>query len=180
MSRAAPRAAEAPKAVEAPKAPNAAKAAKAVGLDLGARRIGVAVSDASGSMAFPRAAIARGGGHDADYLAVAEVVGEVGAEVVVVGLPLSLDGSEGPAAKAARAEARELEAFLVGRARTATRTTEHGGGPLPVRVELFDERFTTVDADAALGAAGHDGRARRRRVDSAAATVLLQSWLDSR
>ncbi|MGH9088472.1 MAG: Holliday junction resolvase RuvX, partial [Acidimicrobiales bacterium] len=85
-----------------------------------------------------------------------------GAVVVVVGLPLSLDGSEGPAARRAAEEAEEL----------ARRLSERG-----VRVETFDERFTTVTADAALVAAGRRPPDRRRTVDSAAATVLLEAWL---
>lgn len=80
--------------------------------------------------------------------------------MVVVGLPLSLDGSEGPAARAARAEARALAAEL------------------PVPVVLHDERLTTVEAHRLLAEAGLDERARRRVVDRAAAAVLLQAWLD--
>jgi putative Holliday junction resolvase len=80
--------------------------------------------------------------------------------VVVVGLPLSLDGSEGAAAQSARAEAEELAAALPG-----------------IRVETFDERLTTVTATGQLREAGKRGTAQRRSVDSAAATVLLQAWL---
>ncbi|MEL7210654.1 MAG: Holliday junction resolvase RuvX, partial [Actinomycetota bacterium] len=76
--------------------------------------------------------------------------------------PLSLDGSDGPAATAYRAEAGRL------------------GDHLPVPVETYDERFTTVTAERQLQAAGVDGRARRRIVDKVAAAVLLQAWLDAR
>ncbi len=138
---------------------------RAVAVDLGSRRIGVAVSDAAGSLAFPRPHIARHGDRTLDHRAIAEVVDEVGAQVVVVGLPLSLDGSRGPAARAAEEEAVQLATSLEGRG---------------VRVETADERFTTVAAEAALGVTGADARQRRMRVDSAAATVLLQSWLDAR
>lgn len=116
-------------------------------------------------MAFPRQTIVRSADRGDDHRAVAEVVDEVGAEVVVVGLPLSLDGSRGPAARQAAEEARELADLLAGRG---------------VRVETHDERFTTVTADAALAAAGKRGHERRRSVDGAAATVLLESWLASR
>lgn len=138
---------------------------KAVAVDLGSRRIGVAVSDADGTMAFPRPCIERGGDPAADRRAVAALVTEEGAEVLVVGLPLTLDGRHGVAARAAREEAAALAALL------------EGSG---VRVEPFDERLTTVSAEAALGEAGKRGRARRRSLDSAAATVLLQAWLDAR
>ena len=138
---------------------------KAVAVDLGSRRIGVAVSDAAGSLAFPRPCIARHDDRAADHRAIAAVVDEVGAGVVVVGLPLSLDGSRGPAARAVEEEAAALTKSLEGRG---------------VRVETFDERFTTVAAQSALASAGTRGRHRRMRVDSAAATVLLQSWLEAR
>ena len=94
--------------------------------------------------------------------AIADVVAEIDAAVVVVGLPLSLDGREGPAAQAARAAVDELAAAVT------------------VPVETFDERLTTVSAEAALAEAGKRGPARRQSVDSAAATVLLQAWLASR
>lgn len=138
---------------------------KAVGVDLGSRRIGIAVSDATGTLAFPRPFVERHKERALDHQAIAAVVEEVGAAVVVVGLPLSLDGSRGPAARAAEEEAEALAAVLA----------MYG-----VRVETFDERLTTVTAEVALGSAGAGGRQRRMRVDSAAAAVLLQSWLESR
>lgn len=138
---------------------------RAVALDLGTRRIGIAVSDSSGTLAFPRPLVERRGDRAAEHRAIEAIVEEVGAEVVVVGLPLGLDGRHGPAAHAAAEEAAELARMLEGRG---------------VVVETFDERFTTVEAHAGLAAAGAGGRVRRKRVDSAAAAVLLQSWLDSR
>ncbi len=168
-----------------------ARTSKAVALDLGARRIGVAVSDAAGSLAFPRPHIARQRDRALDFRAIAEVVDEVGASVVVVGLPLSLDGGRGAAACAAEEEARELARFFAERGSDADAgagSAADAGGDLGgdarqsrgVEVTTFDERLTTVTADAALGSAGARGRQRRMRVDSAAATVLLQSWLESR
>lgn len=135
---------------------------RVVGLDLGERRVGVAVSDGAGVLAVGHGIVERTGDADADRAALAEVVRELGAERVVVGLPLSLDGSRGPAAERAAVEAEHLAAAV----------------GLPV--ELVDERFTTVTADQALVAAGLRGRDRRRRVDEVAATILLQSWLDGR
>jgi len=139
--------------------------ARTVAIDLGTRRIGMAVSDAAGSMAFPRPMIERSGDPAMDRQAVAEVVEEVGAAVLVVGLPLSLDGRHGPAARSAVAEAAELASLL------------EGSG---VRVETFDERLTTVSANSALAGAGKRAKDRRQSIDSAAATVLLQAWLDAR
>jgi len=134
-----------------------------VGVDLGQRRIGVAVSDGSGILASPWCTIERSGDAEADRAALAAVVEEVGARRVVVGLPLSLDGRHGPAARAAAAEVEALDALLA---------------PRGVEVEPFDERFTTVTAARSLEAAGHGGRRRRRTIDKAAAAVLLQAWLD--
>lgn len=137
---------------------------RVVAVDLGSRRIGVAVSDVARAMAFPRPMIERSGDPAADRRAVAAVVEEVGATVLVVGLPLSLDGRHGPAARAAAAETVALETAVAGTG---------------ARVESFDERLTTVSAETALATAGKRAKARRQSVDSAAATVLLQAWLDA-
>jgi putative Holliday junction resolvase len=131
-------------------------------LDLGSKRIGVAVSDPTGTLASPHSTMPRGRDHDVDHAALGALVLAVGAERVVVGLPRSLDGSLGPAARAVEAEVAELSASL------------------PVPVETYDERFTTVTAHQLLGAGGRSARARRGVVDQAAATVLLQAWLDGR
>ena len=135
---------------------------RALGLDLGSKRIGVALSTSDGSMATPYEVLARSGDRSRDHRAIAALAADCGAEVIVVGLPLSLDGSDGPAAVAARAEADEL-----------ARTTG-----LPV--ELWDERLTTVTAHRDLQALDLDARARRRVVDQVAAAVMLQAWLDHR
>lgn len=135
---------------------------RALAVDLGSRRIGLAVSDRAGSMAFPHSVLERSEDPDANGAAIAAAVAETGAAVVVVGLPLSLDGTDGPAARRAREQADELARALAG-----------------VEIVLFDERLTTVSAHAALAAAGRGGRARRAVVDSAAAAVLLQAWLDA-
>ena len=133
---------------------------RAVGVDLGSARVGVAVSDPGGVLASPHSVIQRGRSHDADHRTLAAIVEEVGAGVVVVGMPLSLDGSAGPAAKAVEAEVEELRHVL------------------NVPVEVYDERFTTVTAERSLGERGVKGQARRKVVDQAAATVLLQAWLE--
>lgn len=132
---------------------------RAVGIDLGSTRIGVAVSDPSGILASPYEVVARGEGAHARLRAIVE---EVGAEVAVVGLPLSLDGRKGKAAQLVEAEVAVLRESL------------------GVPVELYDERFTTVTAHQSLAAAGKRAKARRQIVDQAAAAVLLQAWLDAR
>ncbi|MGO8871489.1 MAG: Holliday junction resolvase RuvX [Acidimicrobiales bacterium] len=135
---------------------------RALGLDLGTRRIGIAVTDSAGTMALPRTTLVRSGDVAGDRRRVVELVLAEEATVVVVGLPLSLDGSRGPAARAAADEAEALRALLA----------EHG-----VDVQLFDERLTTVSAHQALAAGGARERDRRRTVDQAAAAVMLEAWL---
>jgi putative holliday junction resolvase len=135
--------------------------ARAVGLDLGARRIGVALCDSAGTLATPYEVVQRSGDRQRDHRRIAELVAEAEAEVVVVGLPLSLDGSVGPAAAGVQAEVAELR--------------EHLGVP----VEVWDERLSTVEAGRRLQSAGVPGRKRRHVIDQVAATVILQSWLDA-
>jgi putative Holliday junction resolvase len=133
-----------------------------VGVDLGSRRIGVAVSDAGGRLASPVEVLERSGDDEHDRRALARLVSELEAERVVVGLPLSLDGSMGPAAVAAQAEAEAL------------------GAHLDVPVETYDERFTTVTAEQLLRQQNKTARQRRGAIDMAAAAVMLQAWLDGR
>lgn len=135
---------------------------RALALDLGNRRIGVAVSDPSGVLASPHGVVTRTGSRRQDHRLIAELVAELGAQAVVVGLPLSLDGRTGPAATRTLDEVEEL------------------GRVLDVPVETYDERFTTVTAEQALAGQGIKGRARRQVVDQTAAAVLLQAWLDRR
>jgi putative Holliday junction resolvase len=135
---------------------------RALGLDLGTKRIGVAVSDRSGTLASPLTVIERGRSRRVDHARIADLVRVEEADCVVVGLPIGLSGDAGPAAQAARSEAEAL-ATVVG-----------------VPVETHDERFTTVTAERSLAEAGVTGRARRQVIDKAAAAVILQSWLDAR
>jgi putative holliday junction resolvase len=135
---------------------------RALGLDLGAKRIGVAVSDRSGTIASPLLVLQRSGRVSHDHRTIAALVAEEEAELVVVGLPLSMSGEMGRAAKAAVAEAEAL-ATVVG-----------------VPVETSDERLTTVTADRVLMEANMRADARRKVVDKVAAAVMLQAWLDRR
>ena len=137
-------------------------AIRALGLDLGTKRIGVAVSDRSGTVAGPLTVLERTGDEARDHARITALVREEEAEVVVVGLPLSMDGSRGIAAQGAAAETARL-ASVVG-----------------VPVETYDERLSTVSAHRTLSEAGLDGRARRKVVDKVAAAVILQGWLDRR
>ncbi|MBT2214000.1 MULTISPECIES: Holliday junction resolvase RuvX [Actinomadura] len=129
-----------------------------LGVDVGTVRVGVARCDPGGILASPLETVKSGKG-DVDRLV--RLAAEHEAIEVVVGLPTSLSGREGPAAQAARRFAARL------------------AGRLPdAEVRLYDERLTTVTAEAGLRAGGVHGQARRRVVDQAAAAVLLQAALD--
>ena len=133
---------------------------RVLAVDLGSRRIGVAISDPTGVLASPVTVVARGSDRAVDHGRLAELVDDYGAERVLVGLPRSLDGGMGPAARAALDEIEELRDRLA------------------VPVEAVDERFTTVTASRQLRQAGKTGRQQAGVIDAAAAAVLLQSWLD--
>lgn len=133
---------------------------RALALDLGSKRIGIALS--SGTLATPYEVLARSGDRRRDHRAIAGHVAETEAEVVVVGLPLSLDGSVGPAAERVLAECDQL------------------GEALDVPIETWDERLSTVTAERSLAEQQLRGPARRRVVDKVAAAVILQAWLDAR
>lgn len=140
------------------------KPGRAVGIDLGERRIGIAVTDSARTLASPRTTVVRSGDQDRDLRSLVGLVVEEEATVVVVGHPLSLDGSRGRAATAAEAQAEALRAALT---------------PHSVPVELFDERLTTVTADRSLQAGGKSGRQRRHVIDRSAAAVMLQAWIEA-
>ncbi len=135
--------------------------ARAVALDIGTRRIGVALSDSGGTVATPYEVVTRSGDRSRDHGRIAALVAEADATIVVVGLPLSLDGSVGPAAEAILAEVDELRAAL------------------EVPVVTWDERLSTVEAERSLRVMGVRKGQRRQVVDQVAATVILQSWLDA-
>jgi putative holliday junction resolvase len=132
---------------------------RAAAVDLGSTRIGIAVSDELGLLAHPRPYLVRtSSGQVVERLAV--LAQEDGIEVFVIGLPRTLDGCEGPLAR----RARKIAAAL--RKRTGC------------RVCLLDERLSTSQAHAELRALGLDARQRKGRVDSVAAAILLQTFLD--
>jgi putative Holliday junction resolvase len=131
---------------------------RVLGLDPGTRRIGVALSDATGTIAAPHSVIDRRTA-DVDE-ALRRLVEEHEVELIVVGLPVSLSGAEGPSAEAARVFADSV--------------ADATGLP----IVLQDERFTTVIAEGALIEGGVGRGERRRKRDQVAAAVMLQSFLD--
>ncbi len=135
---------------------------RALGVDPGTKRIGLAISDRSGTIASPLTVLHRGRSSGHDLHEIARIARDEEVEVIVVGLPLNMDGTHGPAAKRAVADAERL-ATVVG-----------------VPVEMHDERRTTVSADRSMLDAGLNAVERRQRVDKVAAAIMLQSWLDAR
>ena len=130
-----------------------------LGVDPGDARIGVARCDPMGIIATPVETVPRG---DGDIARIAAILEEENAVEVVVGLPRSLNGSEGPAAVKVRAFAGALARHVA---------------PVPVR--LCDERLSTVTAEAQLRSQGRKGQKRRAVVDQVAAVVILQNALES-
>lgn len=135
---------------------------RALGVDLGSRRIGLALSDPTATVAMPLDVIVRSGERARDHDAIVRAARDAGAHIIVVGLPLSLSGATGPAAKSALAEIEELRAVA----------------GTDIDVVAYDERLTTVTAERALTEAKMRRDARRRVIDKVAAAVMLQSWLD--
>lgn len=130
-------------------------------LDLGERRIGVAISDVDGRVATPLLVLERHRDRPRLHREIGELAAEWEATSILVGLPIDLQGDIGPAAQNVLAEVDEL--------RAAT----------GLAVDAHDERLTTRIADRALRERGDlDGKARRKVVDMVAASVILQDWLD--
>ncbi len=135
---------------------------RVLGVDLGSRRIGLSISDPTGVVATPHRVLERSGDPAADRRTITAIAREAGADRIVVGLPLSLSGDVGPAARAVLDEVEALRA-------------EAGE---EMRVDTHDERLTSVVAEQGLRAAGTPRRRRRAVVDEAAAALMLQSYLD--
>lgn len=132
---------------------------RTMGIDYGRKRVGIALSDGLGMAAHPFEVLESGPGLMAR---LAEVVVENDVTCVVIGLPVSLDGSERAAAQAARRFAERVEEAL------------------DTDVVVYDERFTSRIAEGAMLEAGIPRAARRSRLDKVAAAVMLQGYLDRR
>ena len=135
---------------------------RAMGIDLGEARVGVAVADTLGMLAHPRETIRVGPkGEKAVLARVAEIVKAERVEVIVLGLPRNMNGTEGPAAAKARAFAEKLR------------------GATGCEVRLQDERLTTVAAHKTLQASGRNAKQGRAVIDQVAAQTILQTYLDA-
>lgn len=132
-----------------------------LGLDIGEKRIGVAVSDPGGSLARSLRVIERGA-KERDLEVIGQLVRDLDVARIVVGYPRNMDGTVGEQAKRVERYARELEQVV------------------HVPVILWDERLSTVAAERLMREAGLRGEKKRERVDAVAAAVILQDYLDSR
>jgi len=130
-----------------------------IGLDLGTRTIGTAFCDAGWRFASPGKTLKRGK-FTADKAILADLIRQRGIAGIVIGLPLNMDGSEGPRSQASRAYARNL-------------------APLELPILLWDERWSTVGAERDLIAQDMSRAKRAERIDSAAAAVILQGAIDA-
>ena len=133
---------------------------RVLGLDVGDRRIGVAMSDPIGLTAQPLMTIERAGG-DADTEAIRALVEQYGVERIIVGLPLTLRGEQGP-------QANKVVAF-------ADRLRQR----LTIPVQLLDERLTTIQGTRSLLETGVSSRKRRAVIDQVAAQLILQQFLEA-
>ncbi len=131
---------------------------RVMALDVGERRIGIAISDETGTIASPLTTVQRGHG---DLAEIRRLVAEWTVDCLVVGLPTGLSGREGPQAALVRAYATSLAAYL---------------GPAPP-IEFADERLTTAIAERSLIESGARRAQRRQRIDAVAAAVILQGYL---
>lgn len=133
---------------------------RVMALDLGERRIGVAISDPTRTLARSLCVLERRSKQE-DFTAIAELVREHGVDLVVVGHPRSLDGTIGPQARRVQRYADALAEVL------------------PVPLILWDERLSTSTAEQLMIEAGRPARKRRKRIDAVAAAVILQDYLDA-
>ncbi len=131
--------------------------ARVLGVDPGSKRCGIAITDSKPSMAFPRPAIAR---DDKTLTRLRELVEEESVSTVVIGRPVSLAGND-------TASTKDADEFIA-------QVRDHVNVP----VIQFDERLTTRDAQKSLSEAGLTTKASRDRIDSAAAVIMLQNYVD--
>jgi len=136
--------------------------ARVLAVDLGAQRIGVALSDPSRILATPLTTVQRSGDHAADRNAIVGLAREHQVDTIVVGMPISMSGKAGAAATAAAAEIDALQSAV----------------GADVRVVAVDERLTTVSAQRMLVERGVRAKDRRGQVDKNAAAIILQTFLE--
>nr|WP_321258178.1 Holliday junction resolvase RuvX [uncultured Pseudodesulfovibrio sp.] len=133
---------------------------RALGIDFGLKRVGLAVSDRTGTLVSPFKTIVRTS-RNALFDELQEIIQNESIETVVVGLPLSLDGEDTLTTRQARNFAESL------------------GRRIEQPIHLMDERLTSAEAEEELNAAGLYGKKRKMTLDSQAAVIILRSWIES-
>lgn len=134
---------------------------RALGIDFGLKRVGLAVCDPTGTLVSPLKTIERGT-REALFDELLEIIQNESIDIVVVGLPLSLEGEDTLTTRQARNFAQSL------------------GRRTDVPIRLMDERLTSAEAEEELNAAGLRGKKKKMALDSQAAVVILRSWLESK
>ena len=134
---------------------------RVIGIDLGSKRIGIALSDSDLTIATPLDVVERSGNVEKDHIAILKITDEWEVQKIIVGLPVSLDGTLGPSAQSVMDEIKMLR------------------GVTDIPIETHDERFTTVTAEQILLQQNVKRDKKKRVIDKVAAAIILQGWIDS-
>ena len=134
---------------------------RVIGIDLGSKRIGIALSDSDLTVATPLDVIERSGNVESDHIAILKITDEWEVKRIIVGLPISLDGTLGASAQSVIDEISRL------------------GNLTDIPIETHDERFTTVTAEQILLQQNVKRDKKKRVIDKVAAAIILQAWIDS-
>ena len=134
---------------------------RVIGIDLGSKRIGIALSDSDLTVATPLDVIERSGNVENDHIAILKITDEWEVKRIIVGLPISLDGTLGASAQSVIDEISRL------------------GNLTDIPIETHDERFTTVTAEQILLQQNVKRDKKKRVIDKVAAAIILQGWIDS-
>lgn len=134
---------------------------RVIGIDLGSKRIGIALSDSDLTVATPLDVVERSGNVEKDHIAILKITDEWEVQKIIVGLPISLDGTLGPSAQSVMDEIKMLR------------------GVTDIPIETHDERFTTVTAEQILLQQNVKRDKKKRVIDKVAAAIILQGWIDS-
>ena len=134
---------------------------RVIGIDLGSKRIGIALSDSDLTVATPLDVVERSGNVEKDHIAILKITDEWEVQKIIVGLPISLDGTLGPSAQSVMDEIKKLKNVT------------------DIPIETHDERFTTVTAEQILLQQNVKRDKKKRVIDKVAAAIILQGWIDS-
>ena len=134
---------------------------RVIGIDLGSKRIGIALSDSDLTVATPLDVVERSGNVEKDHIAILKITDEWEVQKIIVGLPISLDGTLGASAQSVMDEIKML------------------GSVTDIPIETHDERFTTVTAEQILLQQNVKRDKKKRVIDKVAAAIILQGWIDS-